>query len=299
MFVFFLTHKTIYLFRFSPVLIPWTNIGPFFVLFLRYTLRYSSWSSITKCVQMTMIVLLCCTPVWMQPVRVKEFHERKSCGHELVERVGRICTSRGGLKSYPVHGRVRRGIVNECCANKCADHHIYAYCSNGDKRETQPAESLVQVASAEYSEYEMRPEPLALMRTLEYADEAAEATDVKIETTTASTPTSRLPTTRFYSSGNGHIDSLTLNRILENLDRQQHNDFQVGTVPPEYRIMPVIPSRSRIRYWFNLHTPFIQSSKMRNQRPIFHRKFQHSAFTHWNRTTNKHMILIKRAVCFR
>lgn len=188
----------------------------------------------------------------MQPIKNKEFHERKSCGHELVERVGRICTSRGGLKSYPVHERVRRGIVNECCANKCADHHIYAYCSNGNKRETQPAESHVQVAPAEYSEYEMRPEPLALMRTLEYVEEATETTATRpVESTTISTTTTTTTPSMpagFHPHGNGHIDSLTLNKILENLDRQHHNDFQVGTVPPEYRIMPMIPSRSRIMY---------------------------------------------------
>lgn len=191
----------------------------------------------------------------MQPLKMREMHERKSCGHELVERVGRICNSRGGLKSYPVHGRVRRGIVNECCANKCADHHIYAYCSNGNKRETQPAESHVQVVAAEYSDYEIRPEPLALMRTHEFVEERTEPTASRnVESTTVTTTTTSSTTMpaipmEFQPHGTHSIDSLTLNKILENLDRQHHNDFQVGTVPPEYRIMPMIPSRSRIMYW--------------------------------------------------
>lgn len=171
----------------------------------------------------------------MQPLKIMDFYERKSCGHELVERVGRICNSRGGLKSYPVHGRVRRGIVNECCANKCADHHLYSYCSNGNKHEVQPMQVPLQSTVDNYSEYEVRPEPLALIRTLEFVEEATEASAVKVVETTT-------------ERANRHIDSLTLNKILENLDRQHHNDFQVGTVPPEYRIMPVIPSRSRIMY---------------------------------------------------
>lgn len=185
----------------------------------------------------------------MQPLKIRDFYERKSCGHELVERVGRICNSRGGLKSYPVHERVRRGIVNECCANKCADHHIYAYCSNGNKRDMHPADSHVQLAPAEYSEYELRPEPLALMRTLEFVDEASETTTAKTTTTTTTASTS----SAIHLQVNRRIDSFTLNRILENLDRQHHNDFQVGTVPPEYRIMPMIPSRSRIMYWCVQH----------------------------------------------
>lgn len=190
----------------------------------------------------------------MQPLKIRDFYERKSCGHELVERVGRICDSRGGLKSYPVHERVRRGIVNECCEKKCADHHIYAYCSNGSKRDVQPIESHVRLAPMQYSDYELRPEPLALMRTLEYVDEAAEASTGKIvETTTTSTTTTTTEapmetTSEFHPHVNRRIDSLTLNKILENLDRQQHSDFQVGTVPPEYRIMPMLPSRSRMMY---------------------------------------------------
>lgn len=179
----------------------------------------------------------------MQPLKLRDFYERKSCGHELVERVGRICNSRGGLKSYPVHGRVRRGIVNECCASKCADHHIYAYCSNGNKREMQPADSYAQLAPVEYSEYELRPEPLALMRTLEFVDEASETTIAKSTTTSTTAPTP-LET---HPQVHQRMNSFTLNRILENLDRQ-HHDFQVGTVPPEYRIMPMLPSRSRIMY---------------------------------------------------
>lgn len=185
----------------------------------------------------------------MQPLKVRDYYERRSCGHELVERVGRICNTRGGLKSYPVHGRVRRGIVNECCERKCADHHIYSYCSNGDRVVVPSPWDSWRNKPAEFSDYEMKPEPLALIRTMTYVDETNEPHSIETSTISTTSSTTTTPSTTTTSShGNHRIDSFTLNRILENLDRQEHNDFQVGTVPPEYRIMPMLPSRSRIMY---------------------------------------------------
>lgn len=182
-----------------------------------------------------------------KPLKIGGFSIRKSCGRDLVERVENICQSRGGLLTYTKARRMKRGIVDECCSKKCADHHIYAYCSN-NKPEFKSSESHsmsssmetpIQLTDLEMSESKM-PEAQALIRTMD-SDNAIESIDA------TSTVTPKLSISHRYSNilVNRKIDSITLDRFLSTLQHNT-NDFEVGTIPPEYQLPPIIPSRTRI-----------------------------------------------------
>lgn len=183
-----------------------------------------------------------------KPLKINGFSMRKSCGRDLVERVERICQSRGGLLTYTKARRMKRGIVDECCSKKCADHHIYAYCSN-NKPEWRSNESHLMSSSIEtpvqltdlgVSELQM-PEAQALIRNLD-SDNAIKS----IDATSTVAPKLFISDHRYRNIlVNGNIDSITLNRFLSTLQHNT-NDFEVGTIPPEYQIPPIIPSRTRI-----------------------------------------------------
>lgn len=190
------------------------------------------------------------TTMQAKPLKIKGF-TRKSCGRDLVERVEHICQSRGGHMTYTKARRIRRGIVNECCANECTDHHIYAYCSNS-KSDVKSTESNSMSSETPYQlnvdleAFESRiPEPQALTRTMDN-ENSIEQTTQHITTTTTST---EIPTTdhHYDVEVNKHFDSITLNRLLSSLPYNP-NEFEVGTLPPEYRLAPFIPSRTRIMY---------------------------------------------------
>lgn len=111
--------------------------------------------------------------------------------------------------------RVRRGIVNECCFNKCADRHIYAYCSNqgeGDEVKTSENESIPSHETP--MEVSDKPEAQPLIRLPDFIDVTETSTPVETTTETVSI------------------------------------HFQIGTVPPEYRISPFVPSYSRLLVWY-------------------------------------------------
>lgn len=101
---------------------------------------------------------------------------------------------------------VRRSIVNECCANKCADYQLYAYCSNDE-----------EVNSSEKA-------PEGELQGTQVKD----SQNMLEETTTMA------------------VKSTTELNVL-NIDPKTKNPhFQFGTVPPEYRISPFVPSQSRL-----------------------------------------------------
>lgn len=152
---------------------------------------------------------------------------RKSCGLDLVERVHQICQNRGGHLRYTsprVRRHVRRGIVNECCANKCADHQLYAYCSfqhevNSSERAPQ---SLQQGTQTDFEVTDTRmPEAQSSTKSISSKNIIEETATKPVEITT-----------EFNLFG---------------VDRKTKNPhFQFGTVPPEYRISPFVPSQSRL-----------------------------------------------------
>lgn len=173
------------------------------------------------------VLLIVITSTLAQPIKAKKSSLRKSCGRVLVERLDSICKSRGGYlthinRAFP-QKRVRRGIVDECCLNKCADHHMYAYCSNGRRKvkssESDVSESIEEPMPLDSQAPEIPlPEALALVR----------GTDEKnsiVETTTTTTE-----------------------KPVETTTKDQRYHFVIGTVPPEYQILPIVPSRSRIIY---------------------------------------------------
>ncbi|XP_031625439.1 uncharacterized protein LOC116342088 [Contarinia nasturtii] len=195
------------------------------------------------------------TSLWAQPVKVKDgisgFGLRKTCGRDLVARVDRICQSRGGHMTYTDTSRrsrrIRRGIVAECCTNKCADHHLYAYCSN-DKYNTKSSESIESPAwpndILEVADSQVKPilQEVNSGMNAEMITESLPLSDGEV--------TSENP--RYHDVlVNGNVDTKLVDRIIKTLPRN-FNEYQVGTVPPEYQL-PVsvkmsryIPSRVRI-----------------------------------------------------
>lgn len=147
--------------------------------------------------------------------------------------------------TYTKARRVRRGIVNECCMNRCADHHIYAYCSN-DKQdeESNDSDSLLEtpVLTVDLEVAESR---VPALYTIDTQNVIQPRTESIIEKATPE------PDQRYsdYSNSNvyvnSNVDSEFVNQLIKTLPRNS-NDFQVGTVPPEYRISRYIPSRVRI-----------------------------------------------------
>lgn len=185
------------------------------------------------------VVLFIVMPsIWTQPTKIigGGFGAKKSCGRDLVARVERICQSRGGHMTYTRVRRVRRGIVNECCMNKCTDHHIHGYCSKSSDSDTS-IEAPVPV--------EVPESPIPQSQPFVRSINAENTVQPNIEVVTLSSVTEE-PEHHYndiYVTGNVKADFVE--QIIRSLPRNS-NDFQVGTVPPEYRISRYIPSRVRI-----------------------------------------------------
>lgn len=192
------------------------------------------------------------------PTRTHASHARKSCGRDLVERVDRICRSRGGHMTYTRAHRFRRGIVDECCMNKCADHHIFAYCSNEQPKPEQFPETIAALTSDLNLETAESRVPGA-SRLLLDSDNRNENV-IPVEKPTTSSPIEKFtmsPNHRYHDIYvKKNVDSEFVNRLIKTLPHNSNPDFQVGTVPPEYLISRFIPSRARttssFHYWFGV-----------------------------------------------
>lgn len=179
------------------------------------------------------IVLFTVIPsYWAQPV--KDVLKR-SCGSELALRVHRVCQNRGGHNTHFTARRFRRGIVNECCSNKCRDRDLYAYCSNG-KSNGESSESV---------EVPAWPNDENILNVAE--SRVSDVVNSRLQVITESTiskVTSESP--RYHDVlVNGNVDTKRVDDIIKTLPRNS-NDYQVGTVPPEYLMNRYIPSRARI-----------------------------------------------------
>lgn len=201
----------------------------------------------TKCVLIMFVLFVVLPSLWALPTKHLASHARKSCGRDLVERVDRICRSRGGHMTYTRAHRIRRGIVDECCMNKCADHHIYAYCSN-NKPNSEPNSEMLDLPAALTMDLEVAESRVPAVSRIMMDDENT----IPLEPVTNAPP----PVERFTMSPNqryhdniivkNNVDSEVVNRIIKTLPHNS-NDFQVGTVPPELmRGYVNIPSRARI-----------------------------------------------------
>lgn len=194
-----------------------------------------------------MLVLFIVIPsiCWAQPTRLNGGSLptlRKSCGHELVARVDRICQSRGGHMTYTRAQRIRRGIVTECCTNKCADHHLIAYCTdNKVHSKSIETDTSIEVPALPLSDSDL---DVAEVRSPKQFVQNEESVTVSPIDKITSSENPLYPNVLF----NGHVDSTVLekvDRIIKYLPRNS-NDYQIGTVPPEYLISNYIPSRARI-----------------------------------------------------
>lgn len=107
--------------------------------------------------------------LWIIVVFVDARPERlyKSCGQPLSIRISRVCSGKyyGKWGSYnnlnmvtnldilftaaPSQGRrVRRGIVDDCCKNRCTDSHVKQYCTTPAPADVSPTD-LEEEQSAE------------------------------------------------------------------------------------------------------------------------------------------------------
>lgn len=199
----------------------------------------------TKCVFIMFVLFVVMPSLWALPIKHFASHTRKSCGRDLVERVDRICRSRGGHMTYTRAHRFRRGIVDECCMNKCADHHIYAYCSN-NKPNSEPKPELLEIPASLTIDLEAAESrvPAVMTSSLVMDDENT----IPLEPVTNAPPVERFTLSPDYQFHNiivrNNVDSEVVNRIIKTLPHNS-NDFQVGTVPPDL-MSRYIPSRARI-----------------------------------------------------
>lgn len=191
--------------------------------------------NVKKMILSVFVLFIVMPSLWAQPMKkIPIGGLRKSCGRDLVARVERICQSRGGHMTYTSHRarRIRRGIVEECCANKCSDHHIYAYCSKSSDSDSS-IESPIPIEVIEPKFHEIRSVP-------DFQPEIG--TEAPIEKVTQDS----LQHYRYndiYVKDN--VDADFVEQIIKSLPHHS-NDFQVGTVPPEFRSSRYIPSRVRI-----------------------------------------------------
>lgn len=190
--------------------------------------------SVKKIFLLIVVLFIVMPSLWAQPMKkIPIGGPRKSCGRDLVARVDRICQSRGGHMTYTGRARrVKRGIVEECCANKCSDHHIYAYCSKSSDADSS-IESPIPIEVMEPKFHEVRSVP-------EIQPEIA--TEAPVERVTPDTP-QHYRYNDIYVKDNVNADFVE--QIIKSLPHHS-NDFQVGTVPPEFRSSRYIPSRVRI-----------------------------------------------------
>lgn len=190
--------------------------------------------SVKKMFLFILVLVIVMPSLWAQPMKkIPIGGPRKSCGRDLVARVDRICQSRGGHMTYTRARRVRRGIVEECCANKCSDHHIYAYCSKSSDSDTS-MERPIPIEVIEPKFHEVRSVPVIMPDI---------PTEAPVEKVTPDTPLSHYRYNDIYVKDNVNADFVE--QIIKSLPSHS-NDFQVGTVPPEFRSSRYIPSRVRI-----------------------------------------------------
>lgn len=200
----------------------------------------------TKCVLIIFVLFMVMPSMWAQPTKSFASHVRKSCGRDLVERVERICRNRGGHMTYTRAHRIRRGIVDECCMNKCADHHIYAYCSNNKANSEPKSEPMLEIPAALTMDLVVDESRVPAASRI-MMDNENENT-IPLESGVTSAPVERFtlsPDHRYHDIiVKNNVDTEYVNRLIKTLPYSS-NDFQVGTVPPEYMISRYIPSRAR------------------------------------------------------
>lgn len=186
--------------------------------------------------------------LWALPTKPFASHMRKSCGRDLVHRVDRICRSRGGHMTYTRAHRFRRGIVDECCMKKCADHHIFAYCSN-NKPSIEPKSDMLEIPASLTMDLEVAESrvPAVMMSQLVMDNDNV----IPLEPVTNAPPVERYtfsPDSGYHDSGHiivkDNVEPERVNRIIKTLPHSS-NAFQVGTVPPDL-MSRYIPSRARI-----------------------------------------------------
>lgn len=199
----------------------------------------------TKCVLIMFVLSMVMPSLWALPTKPFSSHMRKSCGRDLVERVDRICRSRGGHMTYTRAHRARRGIVDECCMNKCADHHIYAYCSN-NKPKTDPKSEMLEIPVSLTMDLEVAESRVPAVLTSQLVMDSENV--IPLEPVTNGPPVEKYtfsPASRYHDIiVKNNVDSEVVNRIIKTLPHNS-NEFQVGTVPPEL-MSRYIPSRARI-----------------------------------------------------
>lgn len=186
---------------------------------------------------------------------------RKSCGRELWQRVNEVCQSRGGSYGYTFpRRRVRRGIVNECCERECSDQDVIGYCSNthvSEPRDADDSSAPNERSRQSRDEYDENPRKISrLSHAVDKGNSIESNENVAVEATTPATTTSTtagsIPNewmNRFtvYPSDKQPDQQIWYKIYLMVKDRRQ-KDFEVGTVPPEYKSQPFLPSQYQFAY---------------------------------------------------
>lgn len=182
---------------------------------------------------------------------------RRSCGRELWQRVNELCQTRGGAYGYtlPRRRRARRGIVNECCERECSDYHLINYCSSRHESVPNESEQPIDVIgkstlNTDTNMVKLAPGALVILsHTVENDNsiESKESPRIPTTTTTMKPTTESIPINLMdgftVDPPNARLDSRTWYKIYMMLKESRPKDFEVGTVPPEYKSQPFLPSR--------------------------------------------------------
>lgn len=199
----------------------------------------------TKSVLIMFVLSMVMPSLWALPTKPFALQMRKSCGRDLVERVDRICRSRGGHMTYTRAHRFRRGIVDECCMKRCADHHIFAYCSN-NKPSIEPKSDMLEIPASLTMDLEVAESRVPAVFTSQLVMDSENV--IPLEPVTNGPPVERYTFSPDYGYHDiivkDNVDSEKVNRIIKTLPHNS-NVFQVGTVPPDL-MSRYIPSRARI-----------------------------------------------------
>lgn len=179
--------------------------------------------------------------LWALPTKPFSVHMKKSCGRDLVERVDRICRSRGGHMTYTRAHRARRGIVDECCMKKCADHHIYAYCSN-NKPSTESNSDMLEIPTSLTMDLETVESRVPAVFTSQLVMDNDNV--IPLEPVT-NAPLVKKEYPKFQIIVKEGVKDEAVAQIMKHVPAQSNHDFQVGTVPPQL-MSRYIPSRARI-----------------------------------------------------
>ncbi|XP_055712155.1 insulin-like growth factor II isoform X2 [Phlebotomus papatasi] len=117
----------------------------------------SQWQSVLHIFSVSGILLMILLTIMVQE---SEGRARKSCGSDLADRIATVCNGEYNelyWSDSDSHTRVRRGIVDECCKNRCSDSRLRSqYCQTKDDSARVADDSSVYVSKEEHPPEELK-----------------------------------------------------------------------------------------------------------------------------------------------